>query len=254
MVGIYEIRCDATKRSYIGQSVDIENRWKQHIYELENNMHVNTDLQGDWTKYPRGMFSFKVLKECEPVYLNLFEAYYIELFEAIRKGYNDATVTRLCRKDYRKFERIAHLTSIDIVFNLRTLVFAKSLQSLACSIYPDLLGKGKHELTRYSSKGITTEIASVFKSTSNSAYDFETSLLDLFNSSFSIYTSIEKLVASKVLDLTGVKVKVIPLGWEFGVELELLNSGSFEIGIEADGLVKTITVNVMEEDINNNAQ
>lgn len=247
MIGVYEIRCDVNNRSYIGQSTDIDRRWKQHIYELNNNKHVNTNLQGDWNKYTRAKFSFTVLKECEPTYLNLFEAYYIELFETIRNGYNDATVSRLCRKDYKEFERISRIDSIDIKFNLRTLVFAKSLQSLACVMYPNLLGRGKTMFTRYSNDGLKEEMLKVVKSDLNSAYDFETNLSALFNSSLSIYNSIEKLIVAKVLDMTGVEVKVIPSGWEFGTELELLNASSFEIDIEVNNLAKTITVNVMED-------
>lgn len=251
MIGVYEIRCDVNNRSYIGQSTDIDRRWKQHIYELNNNKHINTDLQGDWNKYTRAKFTFTVLKECEPTYLNLFEAYYIELFETIRNGYNDATVSRLCRKDYKEFERISHINSIDIKFNLRTLVFAKALQSVACVTYPSLMGKDVAMLNQYSNDGVKEEILKVIQNDSNSAYNFETSLLALFDSSLSIYTSIEKLIVDKIFKMTGVKVTVIPLGWEFGKELELLKSGCFEINIEANNLVKTITVNVMDDYIDN---
>ena len=41
MIGIYKITCNETGKCYIGQSIDIENRWLQHIcatkYETDNN-------------------------------------------------------------------------------------------------------------------------------------------------------------------------------------------------------------------------
>lgn len=41
IVGIYSITNKVNNKIYIGQSVNIYNRWKSHICELNNNHHYN---------------------------------------------------------------------------------------------------------------------------------------------------------------------------------------------------------------------
>ena len=65
MIGIYKIENIVNDKVYIGQSVNIESRWQQHINALENNSHVNKHLQSSWNKYGSESFVFVVLEECE---------------------------------------------------------------------------------------------------------------------------------------------------------------------------------------------
>ena len=51
VVGIYCIRNKINNKYYIGQSIDIKNRWKEHKYNLRHNKHVNNKLQNAWNKY-----------------------------------------------------------------------------------------------------------------------------------------------------------------------------------------------------------
>ena len=51
MIGIYKIENKVNGKVYIGQSVNIKKRWKQHKYELNSNNHVNKHLQASWNKY-----------------------------------------------------------------------------------------------------------------------------------------------------------------------------------------------------------
>ena len=39
MIGIYKIENKVNGKIYIGQSVNIENRWKQHMRELNKSSH-----------------------------------------------------------------------------------------------------------------------------------------------------------------------------------------------------------------------
>ena len=246
MIGIYEIRCDETQKSYIGQSTDIEKRWKQHVSNLDSNKHVNTNLQGDWNNYGKDRFSFTVLKECNPEYLNLFEAYYIELFDSIRNGYNDATVSRLSKKEYRDFERISHIDSIDIAFNLRTLVFAKTLESLTCVMYPDSVNDN-NGLNEMSLLGMKEEIDKVFKEYDDDALkSVSENIKTLLDVPVNVFNSIESLIKDEVMKMSGVEVEIVDPGWEFGRELDIWNSCSFEIDIKVESLIKTITVNIVD--------
>lgn len=65
MIGIYQIRNMVTGRVYIGSSLNIEKRWKNHIYRLRNNSHDNRYLQNSWNKHSASNFEFSVLEHVE---------------------------------------------------------------------------------------------------------------------------------------------------------------------------------------------
>lgn len=64
--GVYEIKCIATGRSYIGQSVDVISRFRVHIADLRNNRHRRRRMQEDWNKHGESSFLFCLIEECEP--------------------------------------------------------------------------------------------------------------------------------------------------------------------------------------------
>ena len=88
--GIYMIQNKVNGKIYIGQAVDIKDRWKQHKSYLNGGYHVNKHLQRSWNKYGEESFEFSILLECEESQLNTYEQYYI--FELMtydsRVGYN----------------------------------------------------------------------------------------------------------------------------------------------------------------------
>ena len=65
ITGIYMILNHANDKIYIGQSIDIKARWKQHKSDLNNNRHVNKHLQNSWNKFGQDNFEFIILCECE---------------------------------------------------------------------------------------------------------------------------------------------------------------------------------------------
>ena len=60
--GIYKITCKENNRIYIGSSFNISSRWKWHINDLSNNIHVNKELQDDFNRYEITAFIFEVIK------------------------------------------------------------------------------------------------------------------------------------------------------------------------------------------------
>ena len=88
--GIYMIQNKVNGKIYIGQSVNIEKRWKNHKSELRGNHHDNEHLQHAWNKYGEDNFEFTVICECDENQLNAREEYYIfELMSYDRRvGYN----------------------------------------------------------------------------------------------------------------------------------------------------------------------
>ena len=86
MVGIYKITNKINGKAYIGQSVHIEERWKQH-----QNHYSNSLIYQAIQKYKVENFIFEVLEECnnDPNILNCREEYWINYFNTvIPNGYN----------------------------------------------------------------------------------------------------------------------------------------------------------------------
>lgn len=88
--GIYMIQNKVNGKIYIGQSVNIEDRWADHKSGLNGGYHINKHLKNAWNKYGESNFEFTVICECEENQLNTMEEYYI--FELMvydpRVGYN----------------------------------------------------------------------------------------------------------------------------------------------------------------------
>ena len=64
MCGIYIIKNMVNNKVYIGQSVNIDKRWYDHINALDNHSHYNYHLQAAWDKYGKDAFVFDVVELC----------------------------------------------------------------------------------------------------------------------------------------------------------------------------------------------
>jgi len=71
--GIYQILNIANNKTYIGQSINIENRFIRHKYQLNSNTHGNKKLQNAWNKYGECCFKFEILIICKKRSLKKFE-------------------------------------------------------------------------------------------------------------------------------------------------------------------------------------
>lgn len=92
MIGIYKVENLINGKIYIGQSVNIENRWKEHRYGpyTTTSSQYNTPFYRAIRKYEVENFSFEVIEECEPEELNEREIYWISKYKStnLDKGYN----------------------------------------------------------------------------------------------------------------------------------------------------------------------
>lgn len=88
--GIYKITNTLNTHSYIGQSIDIEKRWKYH--KNSNNWTKGPNkkkaLYLAFLKYGLEHFSFEILEKCPKDLLNSREMFYIEKFDTFHNGYN----------------------------------------------------------------------------------------------------------------------------------------------------------------------
>ena len=88
--GVYKITNLETKEVYVGQSVDIVERWKQHC---KNALGVGTSsatnkLYSSMQKYGLYNFTFEVLEECKSNELDEKEKIYISLYDSYNFGLN----------------------------------------------------------------------------------------------------------------------------------------------------------------------
>lgn len=87
--GIYKIANKATGEVYIGQSVNIAQRWKQHIKcglgidaSSTNKLYNTMQNTGVWN------FTFEVLEECSRDKLNEKERFWIDMYQSNKVGMN----------------------------------------------------------------------------------------------------------------------------------------------------------------------
>jgi group I intron endonuclease len=76
--GVYAIENTKDGSVYIGQSVNIEQRFKTHQYQLRIGYHTNHALQRAWKEYGKSSFVFKVLEYCPESELDKREYHYIK--------------------------------------------------------------------------------------------------------------------------------------------------------------------------------
>jgi len=80
MTGIYGIKNTLNNKIYIGQSKNINKRWKTHIRQLRKNRHYNKHLLSSFNNNGEGSFEFLVLEECKESDLNTKEEEWINKF------------------------------------------------------------------------------------------------------------------------------------------------------------------------------
>lgn len=75
---------------YIGQSVEIETRYRRHIRSaMSGTKHdSNSKFHKALREYGIDMFEFGILRLCSVSDLNKFESYYIEFYDSCINGYN----------------------------------------------------------------------------------------------------------------------------------------------------------------------
>lgn len=130
MKGIYLITNIVNNKKYVGQSINIQQRWKQHIYYLNNNKHSNRHLQGAWNKYGESNFTFSILESCDQqdaAFLNAREKFWIQEFDSYNNGYNldlggqGSSGYKHTEEELQKMRQIQHpkpIVQLDENFNL----------------------------------------------------------------------------------------------------------------------------------------
>lgn len=90
MVGIYALINTVNGKMYIGQSVNIMRRWKDHRNIAKNSKGCKSHypLYRAIRKYDLENFDFVILEVCQPEELNDRETYWIDYYDTLEEGYN----------------------------------------------------------------------------------------------------------------------------------------------------------------------
>lgn len=88
--GIYLIINAVNGKKYVGQSISVKRRKKEHLRSLKSGTHYNSYFQNSFNKYGADAFIFKVLEYCSKDSLTDRESYWIDTFNSADKscGYN----------------------------------------------------------------------------------------------------------------------------------------------------------------------
>lgn len=86
--GIYKITSLDTGAAYVGQSVDIRERWRQHIKTALSSAPATNILYQAMKKYGPENFTFEILEEVPKNKLNEREVYWIDFYDLKERGMN----------------------------------------------------------------------------------------------------------------------------------------------------------------------
>jgi len=88
--GIYKITNVDSGKVYIGQSVNVRNRWLQHIKRgIGAEIATNATLYLDMDKSCIWNFTFELIEDCDALLLNEREAFWIDFYDSKEQGLNE---------------------------------------------------------------------------------------------------------------------------------------------------------------------
>ena len=89
--GIYSIKNILNNKTYVGSSINLKKRKREHFYQLRKGTHSNKHLQNAFSKYGETNFEFAVLERIEGKITNRETEWIKKLDSANREhGYNIA--------------------------------------------------------------------------------------------------------------------------------------------------------------------
>ena len=129
-IGIYKYQNKLNNKVYIGQSVNIENRYKQHLYDAINRPE-ETGIDLAIAKYGIENFDFQILEECPQDKLDEREIYWIDFYDSYNNGYNRT----IGGSSLRGKNHPRALISEDTVWKIRELYGQKVKRSSVFSVF-----------------------------------------------------------------------------------------------------------------------
>lgn len=119
MKGIYEILNTNTNKRYIGSSIDIERRWKEHDAMLRHNNHHSIKLQRSYNKTKdKDIFTYNIIESVTDLkILHEREQYYIDEYDSFYNGYNCSMVDSIIYFSTKTLTKKQKKLKQDIYYN-----------------------------------------------------------------------------------------------------------------------------------------
>lgn len=83
--GVYALTCTSTGEQYIGSTIALGQRKRQHAHALRAGIHKSTRLQQAWERFGARAFKFRVLLVCRPEDRHMYEQL---VLDAYRPAFN----------------------------------------------------------------------------------------------------------------------------------------------------------------------
>jgi group I intron endonuclease len=115
IAGIYKIINNINNKVYIGESLDIYERWDKHKEDLNNNTHHSFKLQQDYNIYGKEHFNFEIIEQIsndfylivQQCILLIYEDKYIKEYDSVENGYNlEYTLEKVLNKEKSMFNDV----------------------------------------------------------------------------------------------------------------------------------------------------
>lgn len=143
MIGIYKITNKINNLSYIGQSTQIEQRFREHKKSYNWYREKNKKLYKDILEYGVDNFSFEILEECSMEELNDKEQYYIKYYNTYPNQYNMTPGGQFNAEESHPSHK---LTRQDII-NIRSRYNNQERKNEVYEDYKNLIGEsGFHKI------------------------------------------------------------------------------------------------------------
>lgn len=143
MIGIYKITNKINNLSYIGQSTQIEQRFREHKKSYNWYREKNKKLYKDILEYGINNFSFEILEECSIEKLNNKEQYYIKYYNTYPDQYNMTPGGQFNAEESHPSHK---LTKQDVI-NIRTRYNNQERKNEVYEDYKNLIGEsGFHKI------------------------------------------------------------------------------------------------------------
>ena len=143
MIGIYKITNKINNLSYIGQSTQIEQRFREHKKSYNWYREKNKKLYKDILEYGINNFSFEILEECFVEELNDREQYYIKYYNTYPNQYNMTPGGQFNAEE----SHLSHKLTKQDVINIRTRYNNQERKNEVYEDYKNLIGEsGFHKI------------------------------------------------------------------------------------------------------------
>lgn len=86
--GIYKITNNINGKVYVGLSIDIHRRWKEHKSKIYRSKYKNSYLYNSFDKHKINNFTFEIIEKCKQQKIIEREIYWIEYYDSYKNGYN----------------------------------------------------------------------------------------------------------------------------------------------------------------------